>query len=96
MESLKNETTQYYLMKLLEELHLLKVILNLMNFSVNLQVERRKTFKELFQEQEKEEKTQSKKIEFTEMSFEDEFFDKLEPIASLVQEKPSSVKLKKS
>jgi hypothetical protein len=32
MESLKNETTQYYLMKLLGELHLLKVILNLKKF----------------------------------------------------------------
>jgi hypothetical protein len=57
------------------------VILNLINFSINQ-----------IQDLEKEEKThQSKKIEFTEMSSEHEFFDKLEPLASLVKEKPSPV-----
>jgi hypothetical protein len=47
----------------------------------------------MIQDIEKEEKThQSKKIEFTEMSSEDEFFDKLEPLASSVNEKPSPFK----
>jgi hypothetical protein len=59
--------------------------------SSSVQVGRRKTFKELFQEQEKEKTHKSKKIEFTEMSSEDEFFDKLEPIAYSVKEKPPTV-----